>query len=44
MQVNATEHLQSEYDFVSGNGLVPSGNKPLPESIVTQIYNTRMDH
>ena len=28
------------YVFVnidSGNGLVPSGNKPLPESVLTQI-------
>ena len=23
---------------VSGNGLVPSGNKPLPEPVLTQIY------
>ena len=22
----------------SGNGLVPSGNKPLPEPMLTQIY------
>ena len=25
----------------SGNGLVPSGNKPLPEPMLTQIYVTR---
>ena len=25
-------------NIVSGNGLVPSGNKPLPESMLTQIY------
>ena len=26
------------YSWVSGNGLVPSGNKPLPGSMLTQIY------
>ena len=25
-------------NFGSGNGLVPSGNKPLPEAMLTQIY------
>ena len=28
----------------SGNGLVPSGNKPLPEPILTQIYVTMWHH
>ena len=28
----------------SGNGLVPSGNKPLPEPILTQIYITIWHH
>ena len=27
-----------------GSGLVPSGNKPLPEPILTQIYVTRWSH
>ena len=31
------------YDVVdnigSGNGLVPSGSKPLPESVLTNIFN-----
>ena len=28
----------------SGNGLVPSGNKPLPEPVLTQIYVTTWRH
>ena len=28
----------------SGNGLVPSGNKPLPEPLLTQIYVTVCRH
>ena len=27
-----------------GNGLVPSGNKPLPEPMLTQIYVTIRRH
>ena len=30
--------LQWLFNFGSGNGSVPSGNKPLPETMVTQIY------
>ena len=29
-----------EVNIGSGNGLVPSGNKPLPEPMLTQIYVT----
>ena len=36
-KVNATEHLWWEFNIGSGNGLVPSGNKPLPDPILTQI-------
>ena len=28
----------------SGNGLVPSGNKPLPETILTQMYAAILQH
>ena len=28
----------------SGNGLVPSGNKPLPEPMLTQIYDAIKHH
>ena len=31
-------------NMASGNGLVPSGNKPLPESMLTQIYGTIWYH
>ena len=27
-----------EVNIVSGNGLVPSGNKPIPEPMLTQFY------
>ena len=38
-QANATEPQQWKVNFGLGNGLVvPSGNKPLPEPILTQIY------
>ena len=36
-QVNATEHLGGYVNNGSGNGLVPSGNKPLPEPLSPQI-------
>ena len=39
-QVNATEHLWWLVNIGSGNGLMPSGNKPLPELMFTQIYVT----
>ena len=29
---------------IIGNGLVPSGNKPLPESMLTQIYDAISRH
>ena len=28
----------------SGNGLVPSGNKPLPEPMLNQIYIAKCRH
>ena len=31
---------KSDVNIGSGNGLVPSGNKPLPEPMLTQIYIT----
>ena len=37
-QVNGTELRQWEVNIGSGNGLVPSGTKPLPEPMLTQIY------
>ena len=40
-QVNATIPLWSLVNIGSGNGLVPSGNKPLPEPMLTQIYVTK---
>ena len=36
-QVNATTPHWSLVNIGSDNGLVPSGNKPLPEPVVTQI-------
>ena len=38
--VNATEHIWWYGNVGSGNGLLLSGNKPLPEPILTQIYVT----
>ena len=32
------ELTDDEVNIGSGNGLVPSGNKPLPEPMLTQIY------
>ena len=37
-QMNATEPHWWEINIGSGNGLVPSGNKPLPKPMLTQIY------
>ena len=31
-------HRRWKVNIGSGNGLVPSGNKPLPEPILTQIF------
>ena len=37
-QVNATRRHGWLINIASGNGLVPSGTKPLPEPVLTQIY------
>ena len=37
-QMNATRSDWRSVNFGSGEGLVPSGNKPLPEQMFTQIY------
>ena len=37
-QVNATEHFWWWFNIGSGDGLVPSGKKPLPEPMLIQIY------
>ena len=37
-QVNATTLHWSLVNIGAGNGLVPSGNNPLPEPMLTQIY------
>ena len=34
----ATEPFSLEVNIGAGNGLVPSGNKPLPKPMLTQIY------
>ena len=36
--MNATRPYQWQVNIGSGNGLVPSGNKPLPEPMFSQIY------
>ena len=36
--MNATRPYWWKVNIGSGNGLVPSGNKPLPEPMLTQIY------
>ena len=38
--MKSTEHLWWEVNTGSGNGLVPSDNKPLPEPMLTQILAT----
>ena len=43
-QVNATEHFWWLVNIGSGNGLVPSGSKPLPEPMLTQIYVAMWHH
>ena len=43
-QVDATEHLWWQVNIASGNGLVPSGSKPLPEPMLTWIYVTIWRH
>ena len=37
-QMNVARPYWWEVNIGSDNGLVPSGNKPLPESMLTQIY------
>ena len=37
-QMNVAGPYWWEVNIGSGNGLVPSGNKPLPEPMLTQIY------
>ena len=39
-----SEIVRGPYNIGSGNGLVPSGNKPLPETMLTQIYVTIWCH
>ena len=34
----------TDVNIGSGNGLVPSGNKPLPEPMLTQIYVVKCRH
>ena len=34
------QDLTDDVNIGSGNDLVPSGNKPLPETMLTQIYVT----
>ena len=36
-EMNATKPCQWEAKIGLGDGLVPPGNKPLPEPVVTQI-------
>ena len=43
-QVNDTTTHWSLVNIGSGNGLVPSGNKPLPEPVLTQISATIWRH
>ena len=37
--MNATGPYWGQVNIGLGNGLVPSGNKPLPESVLTKISN-----
>ena len=36
--------LADDVNIGSGNGLVPWGNKPLPEPMLTQIYVAKWRH
>ena len=40
-QANAAEQLWWQVNIGSGNGLVLSGNKPLPEPMLSQIYEQK---
>ena len=44
LQLNATRPHWWLVNTGSGDGLVPSGNKPLPETMLTQIYVTIWHH
>ena len=43
-QMNATRPYWWQVNIGSGKGLVPSGNKPLPEPMLTQIYVAKWCH
>ena len=43
-QMNITGHYWWKINIGSGNGLVPSGNKPLPKPVLTQIYVAMWRH
>ena len=43
-EYNLRMNAQVSVNTGSGNGLVPSGNKPLPEPMLTQIYVTIWHH
>ena len=43
-QANSTDHYQSEVNIGLANGLVLSGNKPLPGPMLTQIYDVISSH
>ena len=43
-QKHATEQYRLLVYIVSGNGLVPSVSKPLPEPMLTQIYVAMCRH
>ena len=38
--MSAKEPIDDKVNVGSGNGLVPSGNKPLPEPMLTKIHVT----
>ena len=38
------QDLTDDVNIGSGNGLVPSGNKPLPEPVLTKISNAIWRH
>ena len=42
--MNATGPYWCYINIVSGNGLVPSGNKPLPEAMMTQFCEATWRH
>ena len=43
-QANATNPHKWQVNIGSDNGLVPSGNKPLPEPMLTCIYDAMWCH